>query len=157
MAECGGGGYDGAGDSGVGATDRGIVRDEGTKGTRVTEGTGVTKTYFLPSYLVTAAAQKVNEYHEIDMNNNMNNELINTIRIGGALKKMRFKSHRQAKGGKRGWLISLDELIRWSTSYGLDVGEITGIDNLSLVTSGTPGTYGTPGTPKQSTIFEGIL
>ena len=131
----------------------GIVREESTTGTGFAEGTRITKTYFLPSHLVTAAAQKVNEYHEIDMNN----ELINTIRIGGVLKKMRFKSHRQAKGGKRGWLISLDELIRWSTSYGLDVGEITGIDNLSLVTSGTPGTYGTPGTPKQSTIFEGIL
>ena len=44
---------------------------------------------------------------------------------------MRLSKQREAGTGKSGWLVSLSDLDRWCTSYGLDLGELTDFTTLS--------------------------
>ena len=44
---------------------------------------------------------------------------------------MRIPQTKQPNGGKRGWLISLDDLNKWAVSYALGIEEITGFPGVS--------------------------
>lgn len=125
-----------------------MIRDEGTGCTGGTGGTRHTAQFFLTTELVTIASQSLIEAYEIEINIDQ----VNVVRVGKTLTKMRFVGKRGAKGGKRGWLVSLNDLIRWAESYGLKPDEITGLD---LTSHGSSGTSGTPGTPPS--VFEGVL
>jgi branched-subunit amino acid ABC-type transport system permease component len=67
---------------------------------------------------------------------------------------------RQASGGKRGWKISLDDVIRWASSYGIDPSRITGLNITSYISAGTAGFAGTAGTGSKAvkpSIWQGEL
>lgn len=130
-----------------------LIKDEAsTTSTTSTISTTTNKSYFVPTYLVTGAVQTLIEAFEYDY---QLDQVTNT-KVGKTLTKMRLVSKRGSNGGKRGWIITLGELIKWAGSYGLDPSEITGINLSTLGTSGTSGTPGTSGTARQS-VFEGIL
>ena len=94
---------------------------------------------FIPTALITGAAQQIAEVHEVDINIDQ----ITSKRIANSLQKMRFTTQRQANGGKRGWSITLEEVIRWADSYGLDVRKITGISEIQTSLHNTNVTNGT--------------
>ncbi len=139
-----------------------LVRDEGGIGgvSAVSGVSGVSavsgERKFILTEWITQAAQTLIEAFEIDISP----DLVTTRRVGRVLTKMRFTSRRHAGRGKRGWMISLDQVIRWAVSYGLNPAEITGIDQLALSTNGVNGANGVNGvnvTPTPSTPHEGIL
>ena len=99
-----------------------------------------TKRYFITTKMVTSAAQALIEVQEIDINNDQ----VTSQRISRVLKKMRLSHAKQSKTGNRGWMISIDDLYRWSRSYGLDIEEITGIQHFTQILSATPATPATP-------------
>ena len=68
-------------------------------------------------------SSRLGEANEIDINL----EHVNSRRVARILRKMRLVRDSQLHGGKRGWLVSLDDVIRWATSYGVDPGTITGV------------------------------
>ena len=76
---------------------------------------------------ITDAAQALIEEQELDFNA----DYVTSRRIGRALGKMRLSKQREAGTGKSGWLVSLSDLDRWCTSYGLDLGELTDFTTLS--------------------------
>ena len=78
---------------------------------------------FIPTSLITDAAQQIGEANEIDINL----EHVNSRRVARVLQKMRLVRDRQLQGGKRGWLVSLDDVIRWASSYGINPSTITGL------------------------------
>jgi len=81
--------------------------------------------------IITTAAQVLIKSQELDHDHNY----VTTRRIGHILKKMRLQSTRVGKVGKRGWMISLEEVCRWADSYGLAAREITGVDMTPLKTN----------------------
>lgn len=68
-------------------------------------------------------SSRLGEANEIDINL----EHVNSRRVARILRKMRLVRDSQLHGGKRGWLVSLDDVIRWATSYGVHTGTITGV------------------------------
>lgn len=133
-----------------------LVRDGCTVSTVSTISTIRKETRFIPTVLVTGAAHSLIGAYEIDINPDM----VTRRRIGKVLTKMRFIRHRVAGGGNRGWMISLDDVIRWAESYGLNPSAITGLDSPIILTNGTNGsngTNGTEGSDSKKEIFEGIL
>ena len=119
-----------------------MMREAGTTGTTNATGTTRSVSWFIPTALITSAAQQIAEVQEIDIST----DRITTNRISRVLKKMRLRNDRQPHGGKRGWSISLEEVIRWAASYGLDPNNITGLDVSSHISRGTRGFDGTRGT-----------
>ncbi|MCL4872011.1 MAG: toprim domain-containing protein [Anaerolineae bacterium] len=88
---------------------------------------------------ITAYAHQVITEAELDLDT----DKITARRIGRVLGKMRFASSRVAGKGTRGWRITLDELARWVTSYGLPLSEVLGFEernvtNVTAVTNVTP-------------------
>ncbi len=94
---------------------------------------------FIPTALIVGAAQQIAEVHEVDINIDQ----VTSRRIASSLKKMRFTNQREAGSGKRGWSITLEEVIRWADSYGLDVRKITGISEIQTSLHNTNVTNGT--------------
>ena len=74
------------------------------------------KQHFLTTTLITSAAQQIVEVEEIDIHN----EYITTGKAGRLLTKMRLPKGRQGNIGKRGWYVSLYDVRRWASSYGLE-------------------------------------
>lgn len=97
--------------------------------------------WFIATDTITAAAQVLIESQELDHDPNH----VTTRRIGHVLKKMRLQNTRVGKVGKRGWMISLEEVCRWADSYGLTAREITGVDVTPLKTNGSSGSNGSNG------------
>ena len=87
---------------------------------------------FIATDTITAAAQTLIEVQELDYDVSH----VTTRRIGRSLKKMRLQQVRVGKSSKRGWYVSLEEVIRWAGSYGLDPREITGIEPPTHPTNG---------------------
>ena len=125
-----------------------LVRDEGGIGGVGGIGGIVTKRYFIMTKTITSAAQAITEVQELDIDLN----IINSRRLGHVIKKLRLIHTKQPRTGNRGWMICLDELFRWSKSYGLDIDEITGIPQLTQVMNATNAANATNATP-----HEGIL
>lgn len=98
-----------------------LIREDFTISTVSTVSTVSSKSYFVATTLITSAAQMLIEALELDFNS----EHITSRRIGCSLNKMRLTQARQPGGGKRGWIVSLDELIRWAQTYELDIDAIT--------------------------------
>ena len=73
---------------------------------------------------ITSAAQALIETNELDYDTSQ----VTTRRVGHVLKKMRFSNGRVSRATKRGWMVSLEDVIRWANSYGLEARAITGID-----------------------------
>ena len=130
-----------------------ITRDAGEVGDICEDGEVYRRTYYLLTSTITAAAQVIAEAHELDMNL----EYITSRRIGHILKKMRFIKSRQGHTGKSGWTVSLADLVRWASSYGLESERITGLkfkpsgQNITNLTDFTNFTQPT------ATPFRGIL
>ena len=128
-----------------------LVRDEGDMGDMGDMGDIRRKSHLLLTTLITQAAQMLLEAHELDINP----EMATSRRVGSVLRKMRLQKHRQPKTGKNGWIVSLDDVVRWSIRYGLEPSSITGLninplsDNITHITHIT---HITPATP-----HEGIL
>ena len=89
-----------------------IVRDDGAVSAVKSISAIKKEIRFIPTVLVTGAAHSLIGAYEIDINPDM----VTTRRIGKVLNKMRFIRHRVAGGGNRGWMISLDDVIRWAES-----------------------------------------
>ncbi len=119
-----------------------MIRDSGVTSTRSTTSTTNSVKWFVQTTLVTAAAQQLAEALEIDINT----DRLTTTKVGRIMTKMRLERERQQQGGKRGWKVSLDDVIRWSNSYGLDPSQTTGLNILAHKSSGTSGTAGTSDT-----------
>ena len=86
-----------------------LIKDEAnTTSTTCTTSTTTNKSYFVPTYLVTGAVQTLIEAFEYDY---QLDQVTNT-KVGKTLTKMRLVSKRGSNGGKRGWIISLGELIK---------------------------------------------
>ena len=109
----------------------GVKSDEGDTGDTRSSSDTRYKKWFIQTSLITGAAQQIAEVHEVDMSP----DRITGARVGRVLNKMRLSRDRQEGGGKRGWSISLEEVIRWATSYGLDPGKITGIRTMPMQSS----------------------
>ncbi|HRO25343.1 MAG TPA: hypothetical protein PLR07_13730, partial [Promineifilum sp.] len=109
------------------------------------------KQHFLLSHTITAAAQALIEVHDLDINH----EYVTTRKIGRVLGKMRLTKARQKGTGKNGWLVSLSEVVRRATSYGLNPTELTGINISPSNTNVTNITNIT--NHKAATPHEGIL
>ena len=109
--------------------------------------------YFLLTALITQASQGLAEVLELDLNN----ESITSRKIGAVLRKMRLPHSRQSHSGKKGWLVSLSDVIRWAQSYGLDPASITGLDIPTHGIEVTPVTQVTQVTQTKGNRFEGIL
>lgn len=116
-----------------------MIRNEGVTSTGFATSTGLGMRRFIPTMLVTAAAHQIAEAHELDINL----DRITSTRVGCTLLKMRLPKERQQRGGKRGWMVALEDVIRWGESYGLDPNQITGLD---VSPHPQPGTSGKPGT-----------
>ena len=97
---------------------------------------------------ITLAAQALVETHELDYDV----AYVTSRRVGRTLKKMRLQQSRIGKASKRGWVISLDDVIRWANSYGLQPCEITGIDPLPHPTNARNGSN--VGNVGQPTTFQ---
>ena len=87
--------------------------------------------HFVFTSLITDAAQRLIEANELDIDATR----ITSSRVGRVLNKMRLNKSRQPLTGKRGWSVSLDDVIRWAYSYGLDPAAITGIKQASHLSS----------------------
>ncbi len=125
-----------------------MVRDDsGVSGVRDVSGVH-NKRYFIPTSLTAAAAQKLVETLELDIDL----DRVSSRRIGHVLKKMRFTNTKQSNGGSRGWLVSLDDLHRWSHSYGLNEEEITGLSRVSQLLNAA-----NAANAANANSFEGIL
>jgi len=93
---------------------------------------------FIATDTITAAAQVLIEAQELDYDVTH----VTTRRVGHVLKKMRLQHGRIGKSSKRGWIVSLNDLIRWAGSYGIDPNEITGIETRPLYKNVGIGTNG---------------
>ncbi len=109
--------------------------------------------YFLLTALITQASQGLAEVLELDLNI----ETITSRKIGAVLRKMRLPHSRQSHTGKKGWLVSLSDVIRWAQGYGLDPGSITGLDIPTHGIGVTTVTKDTEDTQSKANRFEGIL
>jgi hypothetical protein len=94
--------------------------------------------YFVPTDTLTAAAHLLIESQELDHDTTY----VTGRRIGHVLNKMRLERSRVGKSSKRGWMISLDEVIRWAGSYSLNIPEITAIEINPLDVNGGNGRNG---------------
>ena len=119
-----------------------MVRDEGAVSAVRTVSAVSSMRRYMATNLITAAAQSLVESYEMDISV----DHVTSRRVGRVLTKMRFINHRPSGNRGRGWSISLDEVIRWANSYGMDPFEITGIDTATLYANGTNGFNGTNGT-----------
>ena len=127
-----------------------LVRDEG----ELSEHSELyRKRYFILTSIIAAAAQLLIQTNELDIDI----DRVTTIRVGRALTKMRLTNARQPGSGKKGWMISFEDIVRWAGSYTLEPRVITGIDIVSHSTTFTEITTFTTFTPAQSDRFEGIL
>ena len=98
------------------------------------------KPYFIPTSMITSGVQVLIEHNEIDINV----EHVTTRRVGRVLTKMRLPNTRlPGSNGKRGWLISFNDLDRWATGYGIEAIKITGLQ--SFFTHGINGANGLNG------------
>lgn len=111
------------------------------------------KNYMFLTQLITQVAHGIMEHQEIDINY----ETVTSRRIGNVLKKMRFNKRRQGGTGKNGWIVSLEDVIRWAVSYGLDPSIITGLNIASHPANITDVTNITNITPMPATPFRGVL
>ena len=109
--------------------------------------------YFLLTALITQASQGLVEVLELDLNN----ESITSRKIGAVIRKMRLPHSRQSHTGKKGWLVSLSDVIRWAQVYGLDPESITGLGLPTHSTEVTSVTGVTEDTQSKANRFEGIL
>ena len=121
-----------------------MIKDKAGSATGATSTTSASKyvKWFIPTALITAAAQQIAETAEMDINL----DRITTIRVGRTLTKMRLTNERPSGAGKRGWMVSLEEVTRWANSYGIDSNKITGLNTPSHFITGTIGANGTNGT-----------
>jgi hypothetical protein len=94
----------------------------GVRGVKVVGGVSTTRCFVLTA-LVTSAAQRLNETLKLDFDPNS----VTSRRIGRIIKKMPMPQGKQARSGKRGWMVSLEDVSRWAVSYGLDLETITGL------------------------------
>ena len=101
-----------------------VLRDEGDLGDLGDRGDLYSKRYLFLTTLITQAAHSLIDSNEIDIDP----QYITSRKVGTVLSKMRFNKARQPHSGKKGWLVTLNEVIRWSNSYGLDPSMITGLD-----------------------------
>ena len=109
--------------------------------------------HFIATDTITAAAQTLIEVQELDYDVSH----VTTRRIGRSLKKMRLQQVRVGKSGKRGWFVSLEEVIRWAGSYGLDPREITGIEPPTHPTNGSNGSNVSNGSQHATFLWQGEL
>jgi hypothetical protein len=120
-----------------------MIREEGGIGGVGGIGGIVTKRYFVLTKTITSAAQAITEVQELDIDL----DFVNSRRLGHIIKKLRLIHTKQPRTGNRGWMISLEELFRWSKSYGLDIEEITGIPQLTQYMNATNATNAANATP----------
>jgi hypothetical protein len=85
------------------------------------------KRHFLLTTTITSASQALITALELDINS----DYVTTRKIGRVLGKMRMNKERQKGTGKNGWLVSLADVDRWITSYGLERSVIAGIKIIS--------------------------
>ena len=130
-----------------------LVKDEGELSELSEHSELYRKRYFILTSTIASAAQLLIQANELDIDI----DRVTTIRIGRALTKMRLTNTRQPRTGKKGWMISLEDIVRWAGSYSLEPRAITGIDIVSHSTTFTEFTTFTTFTPAQSDRFEGIL
>ena len=130
-----------------------MVRDESAVSAIKTVSAVSSKRSYVATNLITAAAQTLVESNEMDISI----EHVTSRRVGRVLTKMRFINHRPSGNRGRGWSISLDDVMRWAISYGMDPSEITGIDTASLYANGTNGFNGTNGTAFALNPYHGEL
>ena len=109
--------------------------------------------HFIATDTITAAAQTLIEVQELDYDVSH----VTTRRIDRSLKKMRLQQVRVGKSSKRGWYVSLEEVIRWAGSYGLDPREITGIEPPTHPTNGGNGSNGSNGSQPTPFPWSGTL
>ena len=76
-----------------------LVRDGGDTGDT---GDTFNRHHLILNSTITGAAQTIAEYNDLDINN----DHINSQRITNLLRKMRLERARQARSGKRGWVVS---------------------------------------------------
>ena len=82
---------------------------------------------------ISEAAQAIAENVEADIDK----ESITTRKVGRLLGKLRLRKTREAGKGTRQWQITLDELERWATVYGIHLPiELTRKTNVTHVTDG---------------------
>jgi hypothetical protein len=130
-----------------------LIRDEGELGDRGDRGELNRKRYFLLTATITQASQGLAEILEQDITP----DEVTSRKLGSVLRKMRLPSSRQPKTGKKGWMVSLFDVIRWSQSYGLDPSNITGLNISTHISEFTPVTSVTSVTPIKDSRCEGIL
>lgn len=97
---------------------------------------------------ITAFVQRLINETEMDIDP----DKVTSRRIGRALGKMRFEAAREPGTGKRGWRVTLDELARWLTSYGITLHDVLGIEPPNV----TNVTHDTDVTPKDD-LLEGMI
>ena len=96
----------------------------------VREGMGISEVkrvkYFLLTEAITHAAHSLLATQELDLNP----DNVTSRRIGRLLRKMRLTNTRQPGTGKMGWLVSLDDVMRWAVSYGMEPATMPGLNLL---------------------------
>ena len=64
---------------------------------------------------VTDATVQAAEENESDIDA----QSITSRRVGRVLRKMRLEQHREAGGGRRGWVVSTETIRAWAERYGV--------------------------------------
>lgn len=77
---------------------------------------------------ITNLAHKVINDNELDLDT----EKVTSRRIGHVLGKMRLAKEREPGTGARGWKVTLDDLERWTTAYGMSLFQELGIPDLNV-------------------------
>jgi hypothetical protein len=85
-------------------------------------------------------------------------EKFTSKRIGRTLGKMRLsQSTRPGGRGSRRWIVTIEDLSRWTTSYGMSLSSFAAFDGSTLADlklNGTNGTDGTNGTEEDAAFEE---
>ena len=136
-----------------------MVMDERANSANSANSANLSKRQFITTQTITAAAQTLIEAHELDYDS----AHVTTRRVGLVLKKMRLESSRPSRTAKRGWMVSLNDVVRWANSYGLEVKAITGISaqlpNILHDVVGAVGEVGAVGATEMKTnlAWTGVL
>ncbi len=102
---------------------------------------------------ITNAVHSLIEVFEMDLNP----DYLTSSRIGTVLSKMRLTNSRQPRTGKKGWLVSLDDVIRWGKSYGLEPSTMPGLNVIPHIIRFTTDKGFTEFTPPSRKKWEGEL
>lgn len=109
--------------------------------------------HFILTGTITDVVHTLLNAQELDINP----DHVTSTRVGNALRKMRLISSRQSKTGKKGWLVSLDDAVRWTTAYGMDPSTTPGLNLVPHLTGFTGFTGFTTFTPAKGIPRHGVL